>query len=82
MKPQATRTPLDVQCDRYRTNRADYRWVAASMAALRARPGLALCGPGLGAVFTLLANGCAKARQKGKPFADRPGRPDAPKESR
>ncbi len=61
--PLGRRPPLIVQCDRCRTNRADYRWVAASMAAHKARPNLALCGPCLGALFTFLANGRLKARK-------------------
>jgi hypothetical protein len=65
MKPQAAqspRPPLVVSCDRCRTNRADYRWVAASMAAHKARAAPALCGPCVGSLFGFLANGRLKAQ--------------------
>ncbi len=65
--PPVRRPPLIVQCDRCRTNRADYRWVADSMAAHKARPSLALCGPCLGALFTFLVNGRLKARKGENP---------------
>jgi hypothetical protein len=68
MTPQSAptpRSPLTVSCDRCRLNRADYRWVAASMAAHRVRPALALCGPCLGGFMAFLVKGRSKVRERG-----------------